>query len=55
MTLRKNAFKNIVGNGENASNPDHLIFQQCFLPFYKHIVIIESYLFCSLLLDQSKM
>ena len=32
-TLRKKAFEDIVGNGENAGNQHFLHFPQCFLPF----------------------
>ena len=46
MTLRKKAFENIVGKGENASNQHFLLFPQCFLPFLCQSSVFESHLFC---------
>ena len=38
-TVRKGAFENIVGKGENAGNQHFLLFQLCFLSFSKQIPI----------------
>ena len=35
MTLKKEAFENIVGKGENAGNQHFLVFPQCFVPVYQ--------------------
>ena len=35
MTLKKVAFENILGKGENAGNQHFLLFPKCFLPFPK--------------------
>ena len=34
MTLRKKAFENIVGKGENAGHQHFLLFPQCFFFFF---------------------
>ena len=34
-TLRKKAFENIVGKGENAGYQPFLLFPQCFLPYLR--------------------
>ena len=51
-------FENIIGKGENAGNQHFLLFLQCFLPFPKHISIIQvTFILLSasaLKLDQSK-
>ena len=56
--LKKKAFENIVGKGENAGNQHFLLFPQCFLFFPTQILIFESGLFCclqnALNLDSSK-
>ena len=39
MTLRREAFENIVGKGENVDNQHFLLFLKCFLPFPKQISI----------------
>ena len=33
MALKKKAFENIVGKGENADNQHFLLFPQCFLRY----------------------
>ena len=43
-TLKKRAFENILGKGENASKQHFLLFPQCFLTFQEQI----SHLFCGL-------
>ena len=35
MTLRKEAFENIVGKGENAGNQHFLLFPNCLLPYQR--------------------
>ena len=40
--LRKKAFENSVGKGENAGYQHFLLFPQCFLTFPKQISILES-------------
>ena len=40
-TLRREAFENIEGKGENAGNQHFLLFPQCFLPFPKQISSFE--------------
>ena len=47
MTLKIEAFKNILGKGENAGNQHILLFPKCFLFVLKQISI--SHLFCRLL------
>ena len=47
-TLKKKAFKNIVGKGENAGNQHFLFFPQCFLTFSKRISVFQLHLFCRL-------
>ena len=42
MILRKKAFENIVGKGENADNQHFLLFPQCFLYLPKQFPIFES-------------
>ena len=42
MPLRKEAFGNILGKGENAGNQHFLLFPKCFLPFQKLISNFES-------------
>ena len=42
------AFENIVEKGENAGNQHFLLFQQCFLPFPKQILIPQLNLICCL-------
>ena len=48
-TLRKKAFENILGKGENAGNQHFLLLPKCFLPFQKQISDFVSHLFCLLL------
>ena len=36
--LRKRAFENIVGKGENAGDQHFLLFPQCFLPYHRSIL-----------------
>ena len=48
MTLRKEAFENILGEGENASNQHFLLYPKYFLPFPQKISNFESHLFCRL-------
>ena len=38
-TLRKEAFENILGKGENAGNQHFLLFPKCFLTITKQISI----------------
>ena len=38
-TLRKDAFENILGKGENAGNQHFLLFPKCFLTITKQISI----------------
>ena len=47
-TLKKKAFENILGKGENAGNQNFVLSPKCFLPFTKQILIFESHLFCPL-------
>ena len=47
-TLNETAFENIFGKGENAGNQHFLLFQRCFLPFPKQVLILYSNLFCLL-------
>ena len=47
-TLRKKAFENILGIGENAGNQHFLLFQQSFLYFSKQISTFKLHLFCRL-------
>ena len=46
--LRKEAFENILGKGENAGNQHFLLFPKCFLPSPTQISIFELPLFCCL-------
>ena len=46
--LKKKAFENIVGRGENAGNQHFLIFTHCFLLIPPRSSILESHLFCHL-------
>ena len=39
-TLKKKAFENIVGKGENAGHQHFLLFPQCFLPDQRQKIII---------------
>ena len=39
-TLKKEAFENILGKGENAGKHHFLLFSKCFLPFPKQFVIL---------------
>ena len=48
MTLKKKAFENIFGKGENAGNQHFLLFQKCFVPFQEQVSILDSHLFCCL-------
>ena len=57
-TLRKEAFENILGNGENACYQHFLLFSKCCLPFPKQIsnfrvtfILLSA---SALNLDQSK-
>ena len=34
---KKKSLENIVGKRENAGNQHFLVFQQCFLPYQRHI------------------
>ena len=40
-TLRKEAFENILGKGENAGNQHFLLFPKCFLHIPEQISIFE--------------
>ena len=42
ITLKKRPFENIVGIGENTGNQHFLLFPECFLPFLKHITMLQS-------------
>ena len=46
MTLRKEAFENILEKGENAGNKHFLLFTNCFSSFQKLIQTFELHLFC---------
>ena len=48
MPLKKMAFENIMGKGENAGNQHFLLFPQCFLLFPTQSSSFESLLFCRL-------
>ena len=58
MTVKKEAFKNIVRKGENTGYKRFLLFPQCFLPIPKGTSVVKLHLFCksanALSLDQSK-
>ena len=41
-TLKKEAFQNILGKGENAGNQHFLLFPKCFLPFPKQIHFLSE-------------
>ena len=41
MTLKKKAYENMVGKGENTGNQHFLLFPQCFLLFPKPISSFE--------------
>ena len=46
-TLKKAAFENIVGKGENAGNLQFLLFPQCFLSHQRQKVTISAkFIFC---------
>ena len=47
-TLRKEAFENILGKGENAGNQHFLLFPKMFLPFPKQISFFKAHLICRL-------
>ena len=47
-TLYNKPCGNIAQKGENANNQHFLLFQQCFLPFSKQILIFEYNLSCCL-------
>ena len=44
--LKKKAFENIVGKGENAGNQHFLLFPQYFTPIPNQISLFELHLFC---------
>ena len=44
----KEAYKNIVGKGENAGNQHLILFPPCFLPFPKQISIFQPNVNCLL-------
>ena len=44
-TLKKKAFENIVGKGENAGNQHFPLFQECFLPVPRQISILSHIYF----------
>ena len=48
MMLKKRAFENIVGKGENAGNQHFLLFPQCFLPYQIQILPFSPNLNCRL-------
>ena len=48
MTLKKEAFENIVGKEENAGNQHFLLFPKCFVSFQEQISILKLRLFCRL-------
>ena len=58
MTLKKMAFENIVGKGENAGNQHFLLFPQCFLPYQREKSLFQTTFILSSAnafnLDQSK-
>ena len=41
MPLRWNAYENMVGKAENASNHHFLLFSQCFPPYQRQIPSFE--------------
>ena len=45
-TLKKKAFENIVGKGENAGDQHFLLFPQCFLPVPKQILSLIYFVVC---------
>ena len=45
MTLREEAFENILGKGENAGNQHFLIFPKCFPPFPPKNSIFSQFYF----------
>ena len=47
-TSGKEAFKNIVGKGENAGNQHFLLSPQCFPSIPKRISVFKLHLFCHL-------
>ena len=47
-TLRKEAFENILGKGENAGHQHFLLFPKCFPSSQKQISIFKSHLVCPL-------
>ena len=50
--LRKEAFENILGKGENAGYQHFLLFLKCFLPFPKQI---SNFSVASILLSESSL
>ena len=46
--LKKEAFENIVGKGENAGNQNFLLFPQSFLSIPKGIFVFKLHSFCHL-------
>ena len=45
MTLKKKAFENNVGKGENTGTQHSFHFPQCFLPFLKQTSLLGLHLF----------
>ena len=42
-TLKRKAFENIVGKGENAGNQYSLLFPQCFLPYEREKSLFQQH------------